>query len=581
MDSIIDFNTKHSILFILVLVVFLIVASNSMYGKAYSIPGIKINSHYQGQEVPVGELSVSGESTDNGTAPCQVYLDWNDLKPFQNATAIGPDGENDYSKWSFVYTRGYHMIEEGNNELTAKVSCGDNPGSTKYYSLNVTGVAEVEGDPLANASNRYIDARRVPADEKNDSLAIETRNSSIVLASKRFQSNIESAISAAEAEIDYANHTKPYLLIAPSFSENNTSGFRNTTSLEDGKKQLKPIPPIADAGKDLIVNEGSPIALNASGSIDPDGIILSYSWKQNPHPLVTLGGAETKIWTFTAPSISSDTTFTFELTVTDNNGLTSADSINVQVEDLPMTNTSLSPSNNPPIAKAEADFEVNENTSLSLSGIASTDPDLGDSLNYSWKQIGGFPLWETLSRPDAAVLTLTSPSVSVDSMFSFELTVSDKQDLIDTDIVNVLVKDIASSPLPNDNITISSKRQDQKSPINIQIEVSKDPISLGHEQTVTVTAFDTATGEPIEYADIDGIVTYPSGETKEFDDDDDGIISFTLEIDSDSEPGVFSINSTASAVGYEEISKSRTFEAIQEEDEDKQNNDDDEEEEEE
>src|SRR5919107_1000047 len=202
MNSIIDFNTKHSIFFILVLVVFLIVASNSVYGKAYSIPGIKINSHYQGQEVPVGELSVSGESTDNGTAPCQVYLDWNDLKPFQNATAIGPDG-------------------------------------------------------------------------KNDSLAIETRNSSIVMASKRFQSNIESAISAAEAEIDYANHTKPYLLLAPSFSENNTSGFRNTTSLEDGKKQLKPIPPIADAGKDLIVNEGSPIALNASGSIDPDGIILS------------------------------------------------------------------------------------------------------------------------------------------------------------------------------------------------------------------------------------------------------------------------------------------------------------------
>src|SRR5919112_2133072 len=475
MNNIIDFNTKHSIFFILVPVVFLMVASNSMYGKAYSIPGIKINSHYQGQEVPVGELSVSGESTDNGTAPCQVYLDWNDLKPFQNATAIGSDGENDYSKWSFVYTRGYHMIEEGNNELTAKVSCGDNPGSTKYYSLNVTGVAEVEGDPLTNASNRYIDARRVPADEKNDSLAIETRNSSIVMASKRFQSNIESAISAAEAEIDYANHTKPYLLLAPSFSENNTSGFRNTTSLEDGKKQLKPIPPIADAGKDLIVNEGSPIALNASGSIDPDGIILSYSWKQNPHPLVTLGGAETKIWTFTAPSISSDTTFTFELTVTDNNGLTSADSINVLVREAPISNTSFSSSNNAPIANAGPDLEINENMSITLSGSASSDPDIGDSINYLWKQTAGNPLLDTSAGVDKEVLTLNSPTVSMDTMFTFELTVTDKQGITDTDVMNVLVRDIPSSSALNNTITAASNSENKVSKMMIQIEVAEDP----------------------------------------------------------------------------------------------------------
>ena len=162
------------------------VATNSMYWEAYSIPGIKINSHYQAQQVPVGELSVSGVSTDNATSPYQVYLDWNDLKLFQNATAIGPDGENDYSKWSFVYTKGYHTIEEGNNELTAKVSCGNNPGSTKYYSLNVTGVAEGEQDSLTNANNSSIDSKSVPSDENNDSLAIETRNWSVVIPSNAF-----------------------------------------------------------------------------------------------------------------------------------------------------------------------------------------------------------------------------------------------------------------------------------------------------------------------------------------------------------------------------------------------------------
>jgi hypothetical protein len=38
----------------------------------------------------------------------------------------------------FAYTQNHHLIEEGNNELTAKISCVDNPDSTKYYSLNVT-----------------------------------------------------------------------------------------------------------------------------------------------------------------------------------------------------------------------------------------------------------------------------------------------------------------------------------------------------------------------------------------------------------------------------------------------------------
>jgi hypothetical protein len=56
--------------------------------------------------------------------------------------------------------------------------------------------------------------------------------------------------------------------------------------------------------------------------------------------------------------------------------------------------------------------------------------------------------------------------------------------------------------------------------MNMETEVSEDPISLGHEQTVTVTALDTVTDEQIESAAIDGILIYPSGETKIFDDEE-------------------------------------------------------------
>ena len=52
-----------------------------------SIIGIKITSPVADQEVPVGELTISGISTDNATTDCTVYADWNNTKPFQTATA--------------------------------------------------------------------------------------------------------------------------------------------------------------------------------------------------------------------------------------------------------------------------------------------------------------------------------------------------------------------------------------------------------------------------------------------------------------------------------------------------------------
>src|SRR5215213_4339568 len=50
-----------------------------------SIIGIKITSPMTGQQVPVGELTISGTSTDNATSDCTVYADWNNTKPFQTA----------------------------------------------------------------------------------------------------------------------------------------------------------------------------------------------------------------------------------------------------------------------------------------------------------------------------------------------------------------------------------------------------------------------------------------------------------------------------------------------------------------
>ncbi len=106
---------------------------------------VKINSPSVGQEVPVGELNITGTSTDNAATDCKVYVDWNDQKPFQNATATGPGGENDYSNWTFTYTKDYHLITNGTNELTSKLICYDNfTDSTKWNSVNITGVVSAQ-----------------------------------------------------------------------------------------------------------------------------------------------------------------------------------------------------------------------------------------------------------------------------------------------------------------------------------------------------------------------------------------------------------------------------------------------------
>lgn len=103
--------------------------------------GVKITSPVTGQQVAVGVLTIFGKSTDNSTTDCEVFADWNNLKPMQKVMPTGPGGENDYSSWTFTYTNKYHLITQGANELTAKLSCVTGPfNSTKYYSIKVQGI---------------------------------------------------------------------------------------------------------------------------------------------------------------------------------------------------------------------------------------------------------------------------------------------------------------------------------------------------------------------------------------------------------------------------------------------------------
>ena len=116
-----------------------------------TMPTIKITSHSSGQQVEVGPLTIAGTSSDTPSIDCDVYADWNDNKPFGKAVAAGPGGTDDYSKWTFTYNSGYHMIQNGTNNLTSKISCVEGPTNlTKWSSVNLIGVNGSDSDSTIN-----------------------------------------------------------------------------------------------------------------------------------------------------------------------------------------------------------------------------------------------------------------------------------------------------------------------------------------------------------------------------------------------------------------------------------------------
>jgi len=200
---------------------------------------VNINTPFNSANVPSGDLTIYGTSSDDDTKNCQVYADWNDLKPMQNVTPDGPKGNTDYSKWSYTYTGSYHNIVEGSNELTSKITCFDQGqnASSKFYSINVTGTkggSEITKNSVQQSSedtNTNNEAANVLPVKKTKN---SSTDSSVQQSSEDTNTNNESSNALPVKNTKSVGTYK----ILPLYSESSEKVANPASSEDAGKKEV-------------------------------------------------------------------------------------------------------------------------------------------------------------------------------------------------------------------------------------------------------------------------------------------------------------------------------------------------------
>lgn len=192
-------------------------------------------------------------------------------------------------------------------------------------------------------------------------------------------------------------------LVAASLSACGGSGGGDTTP-EPQTANKAPTLSVANAS----VRERAQVSLTATAS-DADGSIASYRWTQKAGAAVALSGDTSTTLSFTAPEVAENQTLVFSLTVTDNQGATASQDVEVTV-----VNNSL-----PGISVADVSVKEGESATVAAN-VSDSD---GTVTKLAWSQKSGTGV--TLSGADSQTLSFTAPAVVADETLVFTLSATD------------------------------------------------------------------------------------------------------------------------------------------------------------
>jgi hypothetical protein len=158
----------------------------------------------------------------------------NFINPYHDASPIGAGGSSDYSKWNFILSPAYTTIKPGQNKITAKFACANNPTLASHYSVNVTGIANLDSVSTAAAKNSFQQITSVATPPVRPTAAPSNSTAA--------PSNSTAAAASNSTSSNTTNSTRSPVLSNATFTPGvNSSNLRLlSVSVHLGKSSLHP-----------------------------------------------------------------------------------------------------------------------------------------------------------------------------------------------------------------------------------------------------------------------------------------------------------------------------------------------------
>ena len=388
------------------------------------------------------------------------------------------------AKYKWIQTRGPAVTLTGNKspaasftmpanaQLVFRLRVEDNAGAVAADSVKITSNPYTNQSPQANAgsdqsvaANDIVQLSGLGSTDIDGSIVkykwIQTRGPVVTLSGNK--SPTTSFTMPANAQLIFR------LKVEDNAGAVAADSVKITSNPYTNQK------PLSNAGSNQTVGQGATVVLDGTGSTDPDGTIVKFRWNQVSGPSMTLVDSKTAIASFVADTLGDHV---FKLKVEDDQGGVKTDKVLIRVILGGLK------------ADAGKDREVVEGTFIELTGLGSSSGTPGQEIpnsGYVWKQISGPPIVLRF-RNYRKIIGFIAPEVSGNSLFQFQLTVTDQGGEKDSDTVDVAVKDVTANLPPIANAGADRLRaifSFESIALDASASVDPDGIITGYQWQIT------------------------------------------------------------------------------------------------
>ncbi|MEZ2443159.1 PKD domain-containing protein [Chitinophaga sp. RCC_12] len=388
-------------------------------------------------QLPVNSASLDGSASADADGQITTWA-W--------TKTAGPAG-GDLSATNAAKTNVANLLA---GTYTYRLIITDNTGAKDTATVNVTVTAAANKPPVAYAGKNIQIQLPVNTSALDGSSSTDSDGQIVTWSWQKTAGPAGGDLASAGASKTTVSNlsTGTYTYQLTVTDNNNATATATVTILV--LAAAPNLSPVADAGNDIAIQlPVSNAALDGSASTDADGQIVTWLWEKTAGPaggnLSATNAAKTNVTNLQAG------TYTFRLTVTDNDGATSNATVNITVTAAPV--------NNPPVAVAGNDIQIQlPVSSAALDGSASTDAD-GQIVTWLWEKTAG-PAGGNLSATNAAKTNVTNLQAGT---YTFRLTVTDNDGATSNATVNITV---SAAPVNKPPVAVAGND------IQIQLPVS-------------------------------------------------------------------------------------------------------------